>query len=242
MFEFLGSVERLMADLYPYRIPISVGALAVGVGLLMLAARRGWLRAAALQASKRPLMSAVVGIVALAVSLPVGWYLASPLWERTTLVEASPLTTAQELAAPSTSPPSTFAPSATPTSASGAEPPRTQTAEGFTPREVLRGEWIGADEFHFAEGRAQLIEAARDQYVLRVEDFSVRNGPDLFVYLSPAPDGYAEGGLNLGELRATDGSFNYDIPAGIDLAAYQSVVIWCEQFAVLFATATLVQP
>jgi len=237
MFEFLGSVERLLADLYPYRVPVTIGALAVGVGLVVLAARRGWLRAAALQARKRPLMSAVVGIVALAVSLPVGWYLASPLWERTTLVEASPLTTAQELATPSTSPPS-----ATATSASGAEPPRTQTAESFTPREVLRGEWIGADDFHFAEGRAQIIEAAHDQYVLRVEDFSVRNGPDLFVYLSPASDGYAEGGLNLGELRATDGSFNYDVPPGTDLSAYQSVVIWCEQFAVLFATATLVQP
>ena len=30
---------------------------------------------------------------------------------------------------------------------------------------------------------------------LRLEDFSVRNGPDLFVYLSPDPDGYADGAL-----------------------------------------------
>ena len=237
MFEFLGSVERLMADLYPYRIPISVGVLAIGVELVMLATRRGWLRAASAHARKRPLMSAVVGVLALAVSLPAGWYLASPLWERTTLVEASPLALAQELATPSPS-----AGSNASNSTSSAEPAQTPTAEGFTPREVLRGDWIGADDFHFAEGRAQIIEATSDRYVLRVEDFSVRNGPDLFVYLSPAPDGYAEGGLNLGELRATDGSFNYDIPAGTDLSAYQSVVIWCEQFAVLFATATLTQP
>lgn len=84
-----------------------------------------------------------------------------------------------------------------------------------------------------------MIETAPGQYVLRVEDFSVRNGPDLFVMLSPAPDGYREGALKLGRLRATDGAFNYEIPPGTDLTRFQSAVIWCEQFATLFGTATL---
>lgn len=84
-----------------------------------------------------------------------------------------------------------------------------------------------------------LIATTPDQFVLRLEDFSVQNGPDLFVYLSTNPNGWSDDGLNLGELRATDGSFNYDVPVGVDIYQYQSVVIWCRAFAVLFATAPI---
>lgn len=84
-----------------------------------------------------------------------------------------------------------------------------------------------------------MIETAPGQYVLRFEDFSVRNGPDLFVYLSPSPDGYADGALKLGELKATDGAFNYEVPPGTEIEAFQSAIVWCEGFSVLFGTATL---
>jgi hypothetical protein len=69
----------------------------------------------------------------------------------------------------------------------------------------------------------------------------VRNGPDLFVYLSPSADGYAEGALNLGGLKATDGSFNYEVPEGTDISQFKSVIIWCRRFTVLFAVAPLVE-
>ena len=36
-----------------------------------------------------------------------------------------------------------------------------------------------------ASGTASIIEIAPGRYHLRLDDFSVRNGPDLFVYLSP---------------------------------------------------------
>jgi hypothetical protein len=73
-----------------------------------------------------------------------------------------------------------------------AEPDLTATLDP-TPVEaqvVRQGELKGADSFHFCEGTALLIETGTDAYTLRLEDFSVRNGPDLFVYLSPDPDGY----------------------------------------------------
>jgi hypothetical protein len=88
-------------------------------------------------------------------------------------------------------------------------------------------------------GTARLIEAAPDTWVVRFEDFSVRNGPDLYVYLSPDPDGYEKGALELGTLKATDGSFNYEVPAGTDVGELRSVVVWCKQFAVQFAVAPL---
>jgi Electron transfer DM13 len=45
--------------------------------------------------------------------------------------------------------------------------------------------------------------------------------------------------VDLGRLRALKGSQNYPIPAGVDLADFGSVVIWCERFGVLISPATL---
>jgi hypothetical protein len=56
----------------------------------------------------------------------------------------------------------------------------------------------GADEFHFGKGTARLIEPAPGVFTVRLEDFAVRNGPDLFVYLSPSADGYTDGVVELG--------------------------------------------
>ena len=47
----------------------------------------------------------------------------------------------------------------------------------------------------------------------RAEDFEVRNGPDLYVYLSPAADGYTDGAIELGRLKADRGNQNYEVPA-----------------------------
>ena len=93
------------------------------------------------------------------------------------------------------------------------------------------------DEFHFGRGTARLIETAPGVYVVRLEDFEVRNGPDLYVYLSPVADDYTRSAVELGRLKADKGNQNYEVPAGIDPSDARSVVIWCRQFSVLFATA-----
>lgn len=98
----------------------------------------------------------------------------------------------------------------------------------------------GADAFHFGRGAAQVIETAPGRYVLRFEEFSVRNGPDLYVYLSRDADGSSvEGAVNLGKLKATDGAFNYEIPEGTDIARYKTAIVWCRRFAALFAVAPI---
>jgi Electron transfer DM13 len=38
--------------------------------------------------------------------------------------------------------------------------------------------------------------------------------------------------VDLGSLRTFKGSQRYLIPAGVNLKAYQSVIIWCERFSV----------
>jgi hypothetical protein len=108
---------------------------------------------------------------------------------------------------------------------------------------VARGEFIGADSFHQGSGRAEIFQQG-DQRVLRFEGFSVTNGPDLHVILTkhPSPASRSDVGddyIDLGSLKGNMGNQNYEIPAGVDLSAYQGVVIYCVPFHVVFATATL---
>jgi hypothetical protein len=76
-------------------------------------------------------------------------------------------------------------------------------------------------------------------------DFEVGPGPKYHVYLVPKPDIARSSDLagqmfiDLGRLRAFKGSQVYDIPAGLDLRQYGSVIIWCEAFGVLISPATL---
>jgi hypothetical protein len=138
-------------------------------------------------------------------------------------------------AAPGGSPAAT--PEPVPTPASATEPTPALTAIAFQPRVLTQGEFHGADDFHFGRGQALLIETEPGRYTVRFENFSVRNGPDLFVYLSTDPEGLGDHSLNLGGLKGTDGAFNYDVPPGTDVSQFKSAIVWCDEFAVLFATA-----
>jgi hypothetical protein len=212
--EWLGDLERLFAtSLYPLRVPIAIGLAVALIGLIVLARRRGWFGAA----RRHPGRTAALAVALAATLGPIGWYLGSPLFIRTSLVEPPPVAGASPLP--------TAAPSPGATTTGGSE--------------ARSGSFMGADEFHFGSGTAVLFEAAPGEWVVRFEDFSVRNGPDLYVYLSPSADGYVDGAVELGTLKATDGSFNTDVPAGTDVESMRSVVIWCKQFAVQFAVATL---
>ncbi len=111
-------------------------------------------------------------------------------------------------------------------------------------RLVARGDFIHAnpaDPIHYGEGKVQVYE--RTVHLDR--DFKVGPGPKFHVYLVPKAQIRATGDLDglmyvdLGRLRAFEGSQNYTIPAGVDLADYPSVVIWCAQFNVLISPADL---
>jgi Electron transfer DM13 len=75
--------------------------------------------------------------------------------------------------------------------------------------------------------------------ILRFEDLSTSNGPDVHVYLSPGADGYADGAINIATLKGNKGNQNYEIPDDVDLSKYRSVVIWCKRFSVAFGQAPL---
>ena len=174
---------------------------------------------------RRPALraAAIVSAVLLAI---IGWYLGSPLFIRTTANEPLPSVAVTATSAPSQS----------------AIPNATPPVVGETPVTILaRGELQRVDDLHNGKGAVLLLRVGDPRFV-RFDNIAITNAPDVHVYLSRETGGRWNDAtsLYLGPLKATNGSFNYDIPAGTDLAPYQSVVVWCRAFAVLVTWADLV--
>ena len=90
---------------------------------------------------------------------------------------------------------------------------------------------------HNAEGIAKVIPLQDKSNTLRLENLHVTNGPDLYVYI--ATDKSASDFVSLGRLKANNGNQNYDIPSETDLTKYDTILIWCRPFSVLFGSAEL---
>jgi Electron transfer DM13 len=107
-----------------------------------------------------------------------------------------------------------------------------------TPNILRIGSFVGVgDGIHNAEGIAKVIPLQDGSSILRLENLHVTNGPDLYVYLSP--DKSASDFIDIGKLKANNGNQNYEIPAGTDISKYDTVLIWCRPFSVLFGSAEL---
>ncbi len=111
-------------------------------------------------------------------------------------------------------------------------------------RLVANGSFIHAnpsDPVHFGSGKVSVYE----RQVFLEKDFKVGPGPKFHVYLVPkekvrqSSDVASTMFIDLGRLRAFEGSQKYAIPAGVELKNYPSVVIWCAQFNVLISPADL---
>lgn len=78
------------------------------------------------------------------------------------------------------------------------------------------------------------IYLENNQYKVKLENFTISDGPDLKVYLSKAdtPTGF----VNLGNLTSQT---VYPIPSGVNVSEYSHVLIHCQQYSHLFAIAEL---
>lgn len=109
------------------------------------------------------------------------------------------------------------------------------------PVALVAGSFVPKDKD--ASGTAVVYDIDGQQ-VLRLEDFATSDGPDMFIVLSPHPAGsdnatLSQGYLSLGPMKGNIGNQNYDIPAGTDLSAYQSVIVWCDRFTSAFGASEL---
>ena len=167
---------------------------------------------------------AVIAVVL--VIAAVAWYLGSPLFIRTTANEAFP-----------TSEPVVAIGASTGASTAAAAPASTAAAG---PRAIASGALGYVDALHNGTGRVLQLQTG-SAVTLRFENVAITNAPDVHVYLSRDTGGtWSEAtSLYLGPLKATNGSFNYAVPADADVSAYKSVVVWCRQFSVLVTWADL---
>ena len=197
---------------------------------------------------KRPiiLIGALIVIIVVAV---VGWWLISPLFIDEAVDEAFPfeMPSAEEIAAMSDEEKEKMEEqimeaAATMPDKTMEEPmPDSMPAE---PTVLKQGQFQDADSFHKGSGSTTVYQVPEGKDVLRFEDFSATNGPDLHVILSsnPNPTSRSDIGddyVDLGSLKGNVGNQNYEIPDDVDVSKYQSVVIYCMPFHVVFATATL---
>jgi len=83
------------------------------------------------------------------------------------------------------------------------------------------------------------IYLTNNQYMLKLENFSTSNGPDLKVYLSKAssPSGF----ISLGDIKSTNGNQVYEIPGTPDFTQYRYVLIHCEKYNHLYGSAELMK-
>jgi SHS2 domain-containing protein len=98
-------------------------------------------------------------------------------------------------------------------------------------------------------GTLAIVKKTDGSTVLRLQNLKTEVGPDLHVYLYgariPAKDAKpatvkAVKYLDLGKLPAPfSGYYEYAIPAGTDLSAYKSAIIWCDLAGVTFGGASL---
>ena len=128
------------------------------------------------------------------------------------------------------------------------EKPEEQPAAPETQPVAVRlkiGELKDADSFHKGSGQAIIYRGPDGSHLLRLENLSVTNGPDLHVLLSPHPDPQSRdqvkqpGYVDLGKLKGNKGNQNYEIPSEVDVSIQGSVVIYCKPFSVIFSVAPL---
>ena len=152
-----------------------------------------------------------------------------------------PPAAAAQIAEPPAVTPQT-APIATPPAASA--PPTQAAPAPAVAVPLATGTFIHANKsnpVHWGKGRVSIYQ----RVVFLESDFEVGPGPAYHVYLVPKPSIRSSSDLNkvmyvdLGRLRSFKGSQRYQIPDGVKLKDYPSVIIWCERFGVLISPADL---
>ncbi len=87
-------------------------------------------------------------------------------------------------------------------------------------------------------GQAKIF-LTNNTYMLKLENFSTSNGPDLKVYLSTAssPTEF----ISLGNLKSTNGNQVYEISGTPDFTKHKFVLIHCERHNKIFGSAELMK-
>ena len=95
------------------------------------------------------------------------------------------------------------------------------------------------------KGAWEVVQRGDKTFIVFGEDFRAANGPDLKIFLSPQTVSdvtgktAVNGAINIGELKSTKGAQEYEVPAGVDLSNFNSVLVHCEAYSVLWGGGDL---
>ncbi len=80
-----------------------------------------------------------------------------------------------------------------------------------------------------------VLYAKGDAKIITLQGFETEKGPDLKVYLSKTFT--IDGAIKINNLKAIKGDHVYIVNA--DVTDFKNLLIWCEDFSVLFGSAVL---
>ena len=94
-------------------------------------------------------------------------------------------------------------------------------------------------------GAWKIVETAEGRYLELDDSFKTRRAPDLKLFLSPLEAGSVNaknatsGSVLIAKLQKAKGAQRYEIPADIDLDAFQTLVLHCEKYTKLWGVSAL---
>lgn len=120
-----------------------------------------------------------------------------------------------------------------------------EAAMSETESEILHsGVWT--KKSYKSAGDWSIFQDGDKTYVKLSRDFKTRSAPDLKIFLSPlearrtSGRNATDGSVLVAPLSSNEGEQIYEIPEGVDLTQFKSILIHCQQFSKLWSAADLV--
>ena len=95
------------------------------------------------------------------------------------------------------------------------------------------------------EGDWRIVKEGNKAFIELSENFRAKKGPDVRIFLSPTPasqvtgNNAVDGSVFVKLINDFDGEARIEIPAGVDLDQYESLVFHCEEYSKLWGTSSL---
>ena len=106
---------------------------------------------------------------------------------------------------------------------------------------LYSGSLTGGEAGDQARGDVTIEKVGTKKYLV-FRNFNSNNGPDVHVYFSRTIGSHASPPTeykDLGFLKYTSGTFNYELLMEPDIANYKYVLIWCARYRIQFGYAEL---
>lgn len=94
-------------------------------------------------------------------------------------------------------------------------------------------------------GDWKIVKAQGKHYIELADNFKAKSGPDVKIFLSPTKSGSVtgsnatQGSVFVKLITDFEGKARIEIPAGVDITQYQSLVFHCEEYSKLWGVSAL---